>query len=166
MLQDYDCVMLEGTLLPGRDLPHIENPQLHAFKTLSELVYRSKLKYENELSQVEPFLVVLSEELLYFFQSGFNSMFIADMIKDAKKYNLKFVTAEDISMDVRLANLRDRLQPFVKCRDINGLKKLATLDKISELPQRIFSGITCDMSIMSKYAYYITVGVNSNRIYG
>lgn len=170
MLMENDCVMVMGDILPGRDLPHIDNPQTHTFKTLSELFYRAETQSNNNSSQFDPFLVVLTEEILYFFQVGFNSHFIADLIINAKTFNLKFVTSEDILMSSRLSSLRYRLferynvQPFAKCCDLDGLRKLEILDKTFEQPNRVFSSLDCDVSIMSKYAYYLALGHNSDNI--
>lgn len=170
MLMENDCVMVTGDILPGRDLPHIDNPQTHTFKTLSELFYRAKTQRRNNSSQFDPFLVVLTEEILYFFQVGYESRFIADLIINAKTFNLKFVTSEDILMNSQLSSLRYRLferynvQPFAKCCDVDGLKKLEMLDKTFEQPNRVFSSLDCGLSIMSKYAYYLALGYNSDTI--
>lgn len=170
MLMENDCVMVTGDILPGHDLPHIDNPQTHTFKTLSELFYRAKTQRRNNSSQFDPFLVVLTEEILYFFQVGYESRFIADLIINAKTFNLKFVTSEDILMNSQLSSLRYRLferynvQPFAKCCDVDGLKKLEMLDKTFEQPNRVFSSLDCGLSIMSKYAYYLALGYNSDTI--
>ena len=73
-------------------------------------------------------------------------------------------------MSSQLSSLRYRLfelhgaQPFTKCCDTAGLKKLEMLDKTFEQPNRVFSSLDCDASIMSKYAYYLTLGHNSDTI--
>lgn len=170
MLMENDCVMVTGDISPGRDLPHINNPQTHTFKTLSELFYRAKTQRRNDSSQFDPFLVVLTEEMLYFLQSSFESRFIAELIINAKKFNLKFVTSEDILMNSQLSSLRYRLfelynvQPFAKCCDVEGLKKLEMLDKTFEQSNRVFSSLDCNVSVMSKYAYYLALGNNSDNI--
>lgn len=171
MLKEYDFIMIDSEHTRIGDFPYIKDLQIHTFKSLAELYYRNKVAHEDEYFKFEPFLVVLTEEILRFFQSDItNYWFFAGLLDNAKKLNLKFITSEQILMNDNLMFLRECLslknnfEMFFKCSDREALKKLSKLDETLEQPKRFFSKISTINSIMSEYAYYLLLGVNSSNI--
>ena len=171
MLKEYDFIMIDSEHTRIGDFPHIKDLQIHTFKSLAELYYRNKVAHEDEYSEFEPFLVILTEEILYFFQSDItNYWFFAGLLDNAKKLNLKFITSKQILINDNLMFLRECLslknnfEMFLKCSDREALKKLSNFDKTLELPKRIFSQTSTITCIMSKYAYYLLLGNNSSHI--
>ena len=171
MLKEYDFIMIDSEHTRIGDFPHIKDLQIHTFKSLAELYYRSKVAHEDEYSKFEPFLVVLTEEILRFFQSDItNYWFFAGLLDNAKKLNLKFITSKQILINDSLMflseclSLKNNFEMFLKCSDREALKKLSKFDKTLELPKRIFSQTSTITCIMSKYAYYLLLGNNSSHI--
>ena len=103
MLKEYDFIMIDSEHTRIGDFPYIKDLQIHTFKSLAELYYRNRVAHEDEYAKFEPFLVVLSEDILRFFQSDItNYWFFAGLLDNAKKLNLKFITSEQILMNDNL----------------------------------------------------------------
>lgn len=171
MIKEYDFVMIDCPVYGGRDIPYIDDLQVHTFKTLAELHHRKSILYKDKSYEFDPFLVVLTEEILHFFQSDIsNYWFFTGLIDNVKKLNLKFITSKQIIMSDNLTLLRDRLslkdnfEMFFNCSDNEALKKLSEMDEtllLSKRPLSIEASIKC---IMTEYAYYLLLGDNSSSI--
>ena len=164
MLEDNDCVMLSGLDNAVIQFPHIKNSRIHTFKVLSELNYRYNIRKDDKDTKFEPFLVVLTKEMLEFCECGmFACSLLQTAIENCDSFNVRFVTTEYILMASHLSYLRymwferSNIKMFVKCNDNNGIKKLSELDKATGIKQHIISMIDSNNSLV-EYCYYIIFG--------
>lgn len=151
MLEDNDCVMLSGLDNAVIQFPHIKNSRIHTFKVLSELNYRYNIRKDDKDTKFEPFLVVLTKEMLEFCECGmFACSLLQTAIENCDSFNVRFVTTEYILMASHLSYLRymwferRNIKMFVKCNDNNGIKKLSELDKATGIKQHIISMLHLD----------------------
>ena len=174
MLEENDYVMLSASNNLEVKFPHIEDERIHTFKVLSELAYRDEVLYENKDAKFEPFLVVLTAEMLDYCECGLSGYsLVKKAIKNCDNFNLKFVTTASILLAVHRKYLnynwfeRDDLQMFIACNDTNGLQKLSNLDKTNNLKKRILPMSTITHTL-SEYCYYIIFGnrINTQHISG
>lgn len=164
MLEDNDCVMLSGLDNAVIQFPHIKNSRIHTFKVLSELNYRYNIRKDDKDTKFEPFLVVLTKEMLEFCECGmFACSLLQTAIENCDSFNVRFITTEYILMASHLSYLRymwferSHIKMFVKCNDNNGIKKLSELDKATGIKQHIISMIDSNNSLV-EYCYYIIFG--------
>ena len=174
MLEENDCVMLSGERNLEVKFPHIEDERIHTFKVLSELAYRNEILYENKNATFEPFLVVLTKEMVDYCECGLSGRsLLQKAIKNCESFNLKFVTTASILLADYNMYLkynwfeRHDLQMFVACNDTNGLQKVNNLDKTNNLKKRILPMSTITHTL-SEYCYYIMFGnkINTQHISG
>ena len=174
MLEENDCIMLSDSSNLEIKFPHIEDERVHTFKVLKELAYRNEMLEENEDVKFEPFLVVLTREMLDYCECGLSGRsLVQKALKNCDSFNLKFVTTASILLiDYRMFLKynwfeRDDIQMFVACNDKNGLSKVSDLDKTNDLEKRIFPMNTITHTL-SEYCYYIIFGnkINTQQISG
>lgn len=169
MLEENNCVMLTGSNNLTSVFPHIEDVRIHTFKVLSELTYRYEMLLNNEDAKFEPFLVVLTTEMLDFCECAllFANSLIESVLRNCDKFNVKVITTESILMCDCRRNIRydwfenGNIQMFVKCSDKSGIQKIGKLDKIDNIKKHIFSNEFISNSALSYYCYYVILG---NRI--
>ena len=156
--------MLSGLDNAVIQFPHIKNSRIHTFKVLSELNYRYNIRKDDKDTKFEPFLVVLTKEMLEFCECGmFACSLLQTAIENCDSFNVRFVTTEYILMASHLSYLRymwferSNIKMFVKCNDNNGIKKLSELDKATGIKQHIISMIDSNNSLV-EYCYYIIFG--------
>lgn len=174
MLEENDCVILTGSHNLEVKFPHIEDERIHTFKVLSELAYREEILKENEDIKFEPFLVVLTKEMLDYCECGLSGCsLVLKAIKHCDRFNLKFVTTASILFaDYRMYLKynwfeRNDVQMFVECNDTEGISKVGNLDKTNDLEKRIFPLSTVTHTL-SEYCYYVIFGnkINTQHISG
>ena len=174
MLEENDCIMLSDSNNLEIKFPHIEDERVHTFKVLTELAYRNEMLEENEDVKFEPFLVVLTREMLDYCECGLSGRsLVQKAIKNCDSFNLKFVTTASILLiDYRMFLKynwfeRDDIQMFVACNDKNGLSKVGNLDKTNDIEKRILPMNTITHTL-SEYCYYIMFGnkINTQQISG
>lgn len=174
MLEDNDCVMLSDSNNLEIKFPHIEDERIHTFKVLAELAYRDEVLYENKDVTFEPFLVVLTKEMVDYCECGLSGCsLLQKAIKNCESFNLKFVTTASILLADYNMYLkynwfeRHDLQMFVACNDTKGLEKVGDLDKTNNLKKRILPMSTITHTL-SEYCYYIMFGnkINTQHISG
>ena len=169
MIEENDCVMLSGSNNLISKFPHIEDVRIHTFKVLSELTYRYEMLLKNEDAKFEPFLFILTNEMLDFCECSllFANSLIESVLRNCDKFNVKVITTEAILMSERRKNIRydwfeeGNIQMFVKCSDKSGIQKIGKLDKIDNIKKHIFSNEFISNSALSYYCYYVILG---NRI--
>jgi len=174
MLEENDCIMLSDSNNLEIKFPHIEDERVHTFKVLTELAYRNEMLEENEDVKFEPFLVVLTREMLDYCECGLSGRsLVQKAIKNCDSFNLKFVTTASILLiDYRMFLKynwfeRDDIQMFVACNDKNGLSKVGNLDKTNDIEKRILPMNTITHTL-SEYCYYIMFAnkINTQQISG
>lgn len=174
MLEENDCVVLSGSHNLVVKFPHIEDERVHTFKVLTELAYRSEMLEENKNVKFEPFLVVLTREMLDYCECGLSGRSLVQKgLKNCDRFNLKFVTTASILLiDYRMFLKynwfeRDDIQMFVACNDKNGISKVGNLDKTNDIEKRILPMNTITHTL-SEYCYYVIFGnkINTQQISG
>lgn len=174
MLEENDCIMLSGSNNLEVNFPHIEDVRIHTFKVLTELAYRSEMLEENKDVKFEPFLVVLTREMLDYCECGLSGRSLVQKgLKNCDRFNLKFVTTASILLiDYRMFLKynwfeRDDIQMFVACNDKNGISKVGNLDKTNDIEKRILPMNTITHTL-SEYCYYVIFGnkINTQQISG
>lgn len=174
MLEENDCIMLSDSNNLKIKFPHIEDERVHTFKVLTELAYRNEMLEENEDVKFEPFLVVLTKEMLDYCECGLSGRsLVQKALKNCDSFNLKFVTTASILLiDYRMFLKynwfeREDIQMFVACNDKNGLSKVGNLDKTNDIEKRILPMNTITHTL-SEYCYYIMFGnkINTQQISG
>lgn len=169
MLEENDCIMLSGSNNLEVSFPHIEDVRIHTFKILSELTYRYELLLKNEDAKFEPFLFILTKEMLDFCECSllFANSLIESVLRNCDKFNVKVITTESILMSDSRRTIRydwfeeGNIPMFVKCSDKSGIQKIGKLDKIDNIKKHIFSNEFISNSALSYYCYYVILG---NRI--